>query len=142
MYFYGQGVSKDYQKARDLYLLAAEQGNFESQKMLGDIFYQGIGVAQNYEESVKWYRLSAEQGYDLAQVMLSILYGQGRGVKRNFVIAHMLANLAAAQGNENGRRLRDTSERELTFEQIAEAQMLSSEWQPGMTIPTETSTWP
>ena len=35
------------------------------------------------------------------------MYANGEGVIQNNVIAHMLFNLASAQGNENGQKLRD-----------------------------------
>ena len=58
------------------------------------------------------------------------MYGKGRGVPEDYVLAHMWANLAAAQGNENGIEVRDLLEEEMTPAQLAEAQRLAREWAP------------
>jgi len=44
------------------------------------------------------------------------------------VLAYMWYNLSAAQGNENAQGLKGFLERQMTREQIAEAQRLSREW--------------
>ena len=50
------------------------------------------------------------------------------GVPQDYVRAHMWYNLAAAQGDENGRKYRDDVAAIMTPEQIAEAQRLAREW--------------
>ena len=44
------------------------------------------------------------------------------------MLAYMWFNLAAAQGNEDAENDKDAMERQMTREQIAEAQRLSREW--------------
>ena len=55
------------------------------------------------------------------------------------MLAYMWFNLAAAQGNEDAENDKDAMERQMTREQIAEAQRLSREWigahPPGGTQP-------
>ncbi len=81
----------------------------------------GRGVSQDYQEALRWYRLAAEQGYTLAQNNLGYMFFKGKGVPRDYVRAYMWASLAAAQGLE-------IMEKEMTPEQIAEAQRLAREW--------------
>ena len=52
----------------------------------------------------------------------------GEGVPEDDVLAYMWYNLAAAQGNELAQGNKDTTERRMTREQIAEGQRLSTEW--------------
>lgn len=81
------------------YLKAAEQGDAEAQKSLGNCYLSGNGVAKDAEEAVKWYSKAAEQGYAKAQFNLANCYRDGIGVEKNYSEALRLYRLAAAQGN-------------------------------------------
>ena len=71
------------------------------------------------------------------------MYGKGRGVPQDYVEAHKwlsLAeaehewlNLAEAEGTENASKNLDRIAKEMTDEQIAEAQRLAREWKPKKT---------
>ncbi|MDE0899979.1 MAG: hypothetical protein OSA81_13315, partial [Longimicrobiales bacterium] len=52
----------------------------------------------------------------------------GLGVPQDDVLAYMWLNLSATQGNAPPQENKDTVERRMTREQIAEAQRLSREW--------------
>lgn len=56
------GKSKDYEKAVEYYLIAAEAGDAYSQYSLGFCYEKGQGVKQSSQEAAKWYRKAAEQG--------------------------------------------------------------------------------
>ncbi len=56
------------------------------------------------------------------------MYEEGKGVPKDYVMAYMWFNLAAAQGNGGAIIFRDTLGKNLTLEQIAEAQRLSREF--------------
>jgi len=75
-------------------------------------------------------RRAAEQGDARAQYNLALMYDEGEGVPKNLVDAYFWFNLAAAQGIEDGKRNRDISEKQMTREQIAEAQRRSAAWKP------------
>ena len=63
---YDEGVEAyskgEYEKAVQLFIKAAEQGNADAQCHLGECYYEGNGVPQSYSEAVKWYRRAADQG--------------------------------------------------------------------------------
>ncbi len=118
----GQGVPQDYAEAVRWYRLAAEQGNAAAQVNLGIMYDNGQGVPQDYAEAVRWYRLVAEQGNAAAQVTLGIMYDNGQGVPQDIVLAHMWFNIASANGSENATQIRATIVKEMTREQIADAQ--------------------
>jgi TPR repeat protein len=123
---YGRG---DYAAALDEWRLLAERGNTLAQLNIGYMYHYGRGVPQDYPEAVKWYRRAAEQGYALAQYNLGIMYYQGRGVVKNYVQAHMWFNLASTSGIvENAGSNRDTLEKKMTPDQIAEARNLAQAW--------------
>ena len=123
---YNQG---DYATALKEWRPLAEQGDVDAQFNLGVMYDMGHGVPpQDYGEAVRWYRLAAEQGYASAQVNLGVLYGDGLGVLQDHVQAHMWANLAAAQNQGSAIKFRAALAKDMTPEQIAEAQRLTREW--------------
>jgi TPR repeat protein len=58
------------------------------------------------------------------------MYSNGQGVPQDFVQTHMWFNLAAAQGNAEAKNFRNLIAKDMTSEQIAEAQRLAREWRP------------
>ena len=101
---------------------AGQQGNAGAQLDLGFMYDNGYGVPQDYTEAIKWYRKAAEQGNDRAQYNLGLMYDIGYGVPQDFVRAHMWYDIA---GVDVAIYYRDYVAREMTPEQIAEAQKLA-----------------
>jgi TPR repeat protein len=79
---------------------------------------------------MRWYRLAAEQGDADAQYIVGVMYHNGEGVPQDYIVAHMWWNLSATKGNELARQNRDVVARDMTPDQIAEAQRLAREWKP------------
>jgi GDP-D-mannose dehydratase len=88
------------------------------------------GYAKDYVEAVKWYCKAAEQGDAQSQFNLGSCYEYGRGVTKDLIQAYKWLNLAAATGKSGAENKRENIEKEMTADQIAEAQRLSREWQP------------
>ena len=130
LYANGQGVPKDDGQARQWYEKAAAQGRADAQVNLGILYDYGRGVPQDYKKAVYWYRLSAKQGNDLAQRQLGLMYEHGDGVPQDYVLAYMWYHLGAANGATRGAALRDALAKQMTPDQIAEAQQLAREWKP------------
>ena len=120
----------DYATAIQLWRPLAEQGRAEVQAMLGNMYAKGLGVPQDYDEAVRLCRLASDQGYARDQYNLGLMYAKGLGVPQDFLNAYIWLNLAALQGDESARENLDLAARELTAEQIAEAQRLAREWKP------------
>lgn len=59
---------------------------------------------------------------------LGMLYATGRDVDVDLVTAHKWFNLSAARGNDAARDYRLELAREMTTDQIAEAQRQAREW--------------
>lgn len=59
---------------------------------------------------------------------LGIAYSTGQGVPLNLIEAHKWFNLAALKGNEPARQWRSDLAREMSADQIAEAQRQAREW--------------
>ena len=72
--------------------------------------------------------LGAQAGAPDALFELGMLYATGRDVVADLVTAHKWFNIAAARGNAAALIRRIELAREMSGEQIAEAQKLAREW--------------
>ena len=84
-------------------------------------------VRGDYATTLKEWTPLAEQGNARAQSNLGVMYAFGTGTLKDYIAAHMWGNIAAMNGNEFGGKLRDDFEKQMTTEQIAEAQKLARE---------------
>ncbi|KAF9923785.1 hypothetical protein FBU30_006173 [Linnemannia zychae] len=97
------GVEKDYNRAKDWYLKAAEQGHAGAQYNIGNLYENGHGVQQDYSLAMTWYKKAAEQGYAIAQNNIGNLYANGHGVQQDYLLAMTWYKKAAEQGNADGQ---------------------------------------
>lgn len=130
LYDIGQGVPKDYDQARQWYEKAAAQGQADAQVNLGILYDYGRSIQQDFKKAVYWYRLSAKQGNALAQRRLGFMYERGDGVEKDYVQAYMWYILGTTGGADRGFARRDALAKQMTPEQIAEAEKLAKEWRP------------
>jgi TPR repeat protein len=72
--------------------------------------------------------LGSQTGAPDALFELGMLYATGRDVAADLVVAHKWFNLAAVRGNPSALAHRVEIAREMSADQIAEAQKLAREW--------------
>ena len=131
MYSKREGVPQDYKEAARWFRAAVEQGDANAQHFLGLSYNRGEGVPQDFSEAVRWFRAAAEQGHPSAQFALGLKYYTGEVVPKDYIQAHMWLNLSASNsGYEGAAETRDITAKQMTSEQIAEAQRLAREWKP------------
>jgi len=82
IYYFGKGITKNYQIAFEWYKKAAEQGHAQAQENLGSMYYRK-GTTENDQKAIKWFTKAAEQGDVEAQIMLGLIYDQGFITKKN-----------------------------------------------------------
>lgn len=141
MYYMGRGVPRDYKQAFAWHYKAALQGKADAQYVIGAMYYTGNAVPQDQKLAVTWFRKAAEQGHPDAQHALGLMYRYHvAGMPQDMVIAYMLWNLAAANGHRSATEQRAIIARQMTQEQIEEAQALSRTWKPGTPLPTQSRT--
>jgi TPR repeat protein len=141
MYYMGRGVARDYKQAFAWHHKAAMQGKADAEYVVGAMYYTGNAVPQDQKQAVAWFRKAAEQGHAEAQHALGLMYRYHvAGMPQDLVIAYMLWNLAAASGNANATEQRASIARQMTQEQIEEAQALSRNWKQGTPLPTQSRT--
>lgn len=78
--------------------------------------------------STETVELAAQTGMPDALFELGMLYATGRDVAADLVVAHKWFNLAAARGNPSALTHRIELAREMSVDQVAEAQRLAREW--------------
>ena len=93
------GVSKDYKKAIELYLQAAERGHVDAQFRLG-YYYAMESVPVDYKQAMQWYLKAAERGNRSAMCNIGIMYERGQGVSVDKSQALAWYNKAAEAGLE------------------------------------------
>ncbi|KAG0377947.1 hypothetical protein BGX24_005094 [Mortierella sp. AD032] len=114
---YRSGGSKDYVKAMDRFLPAAERGVPRALFYIGHQHYYGCGVPQGYVQAkgwwlsygmgiphgsikaAKWFLKAAENGYAKVQARVGEMYAEGLCVSRNLKKAKEWQSKAAEGGN-------------------------------------------
>ena len=84
-----------------------------------------VSIAE--DQNIEQLRQAAEDGDADAQFGLGVMYAKGEGVLENYVKAYAWWNLAAAQGHKDAIKAKASLRKDMTAEQVAEAQKLSVE---------------
>lgn len=103
----GLGVSKDIERAIELYTVLSEEvpigtSVIDSWVALGHIYYFGNGVEPNLETALKFYQMAADKGDEHAQVNLGEAYLTGRGMPQDNKKAFELFRMAAEKNEPYG----------------------------------------
>jgi ribosomal protein L29 len=111
----------------------AEHGDPEAQYMLGNT----LRLKGELAEARKWWCLAANQSHGKAQERIGDEYRYGRVTEGepDYVRAYMWYDLAASNGNIQAFPNKVNAAGKMTPEQIAEAERLATEWQPGSCEP-------
>ena len=67
VYFFGQGIPKDYAKAHAMFEAAANQGYFAAFAPTAQMYLQGLGVPAEPSKAYYWYNIAAAQLPDSAE---------------------------------------------------------------------------
>lgn len=122
MHKFGWGTERDHAVAARWFKAAAEQSHAEAQFELGIYYKDGRGVAKDAEQAARWFLKSAEQGVGIAQLNLGRFYLAGTGVAKDPFAAYLWLTAAAQNDYMDGMALRVPAARELTPEQMKEAE--------------------
>jgi TPR repeat protein len=122
---------QDHAAALSAWRPMAEKGSSAAQLFLGFMYANGQGVTQDDGVAVEWYRKAAEQDNMLAQIRLAMMYRRGRGAGQDPIATHLWASLAARDEKHLrsvATALRRAVEKDMTPEQIAEAEQRRRDW--------------
>jgi len=136
--------TRDPEAAFQYRLRAAQDGSFEGMLEVGRALLLGQGTIQDFSQAKSWLLQATEdprEGYlrvlsarPEAQLLLGLAAIGSLGASADPVIAHAWMNLANAAGNEKAAKLVGEVAKRLTTDELAEAQTLAREWQPGTDI--------
>ena len=107
--------------------LAETSDHAYAQYFLGRMYDRGQGVEQNYDTAAKWYRKASEKGVADAQYRLGLLYTEGTGVPKDPEYAYGWYSVAAHLGNNKAIAALESSQKQLSSEELAEARKLSAQ---------------
>lgn len=93
-----------YEKAYDLWMPLANDGDAEAQNYIGIHHYLGLGKNRDYRLAKQWFEKAATNGFADAQYNLGVMYENGQYVKQDYVIAYMWFYLANHNGNHNAEK--------------------------------------
>ena len=74
----------DYGKAKEYFQLAADAGNAEGWRGIGNLYADGLRVEQSYEKAKEYYHMAADQGDAIAFYNIAWLYRYGLGVEQDY----------------------------------------------------------
>ena len=121
MYYKGEGVSIDYEKAFYWFSKAAEKGHAPAQNYLGWMYRNGVVVDEDFEEAYIWFLiasnssltcsiLAGKQGNANALCNLGLMHIEGNGVPESQSRAAHWINLAYKQGSDFAAEMIDEYE--------------------------------
>jgi Sel1 repeat-containing protein len=122
LYAAGAGMKSDPAEAVRWYRKAADQGSADAQYNLAQMLSMGIGAKRDIGEAIRLYHLAAAQGDGLSQFNLARRYQEGKDVSSDPVEAYFWFALASASGVEDALPMRDRLKKEMTRQQIVEAE--------------------
>ncbi|MGB9498307.1 MAG: hypothetical protein ACKVE4_00850 [Dissulfuribacterales bacterium] len=82
-YYFGEGVAKDYKKAEELFLQAAEHDGAAAKYTLGYMYQTGQGVDKDLSKAAKWYKDAGEHDYSLPRYSYAYMLYSGQGLDEN-----------------------------------------------------------
>jgi len=101
MYANGAGVEVDENRARELYLLAADHGSAKAQYVVATMYrFAQFGADRDLAKSLRYYTESADQGFATAQFALGKLLVEGKLVEKDLTTALEWLTLADANGSK------------------------------------------
>jgi len=77
------GLTQDYAKALETYMLAADEDYAEAEAQIGYIYQNALGVPADYAKAMEWNNRAAMQGNAQGQAQIGYLYQNGLGVTQN-----------------------------------------------------------
>ena len=100
MYYYGEGLDQNYEKAFKWCKEPAEQGIMGALSLIGNMYLKGNGVEQNYKKAFEWLKKAANCNDDYAQFQIGLMYCYGDGIEQNYEKALEYFEKAALHGNK------------------------------------------
>ena len=130
IYYYGEGVSEDFEKARYWREKAAENEHVGAQWELGRMYYRGEGVPKDFEKAFYWYKKSAENGHAVSQYNLGVMYYNGEGIPKDNEKAVYWLEKSAENGDPDAiKKLKEIDQQIVEQKTVAENEDVEEEFE-------------
>ncbi|MEG1645800.1 MAG: tetratricopeptide repeat protein [Clostridia bacterium] len=103
IFYFGNGVEKDYKSALYWFTMSAKQDYSKAQYRLGNLYYYGRGVNMDYDRAVEYYKQSAENGNSKALLELGVCSKLGNGLPQSDSKAKKYWKKALKLGNHKAK---------------------------------------
>jgi hypothetical protein len=104
LYLKGDGVSRSFPAAAQMFRRAAEKGNLaRAQYALGLLYQRGLGVPKNEVEAVLWWQKAADQNFSAAITYVGIALLEGKGIQKDEEAARKMLERAAELDEPNAQ---------------------------------------
>jgi len=100
---YAKYKMAQYEEAREIWLMLAEENNTSALINLANLYEQGQGVEPNLKQAVVYLQKAADLNDTRGQYQLAMMYEKGRGVERDLHQAAYWFEKAAEQGDETAQ---------------------------------------
>jgi hypothetical protein len=127
MYYWGQGVAVDWDKAQIWLRKASERGHRDAQAKLGAMCFLGQGCTANEKEAVKWFQKAADQGEPYSEGCIGVMYAVGEGVEKDLLAAYVWLYQAKAGGDDDAADPLREVKNKLSEDQVKEGTRLAQE---------------
>jgi TPR repeat protein len=104
MYYRGDILPEDREKAVSWFQRAAQGGSAEARNRLGELWAAGVNGEPDPKEAARWYRRAALQGLATAQFNLGRALERGEGVEQNAIEAWAWYRLASDRGDTQAKQ--------------------------------------
>lgn len=147
MYLQGNAsLPQDINQAGEWLFKATKQGHLPATLLISYMLSNDAFADEwtNRKYVFDWVQRAAEGGLANAQFLLAERYEAGEGVPQDYLLAHMWYNLTAAQETQWtkwAQKRRDDLVKQMTADDVSEAQRLAREWSPKI-IPKDDSQVP
>ena len=105
MYYYGDSVTQDYDKAMLWYEKAASHGSAEACNKLGLCLHLGLGSHKSHKDAAYWFEKGAQLGHADACYNYAVCLYKGVGVTQNKKAANSYLEKAADLGHIRAKKM-------------------------------------
>ncbi|MBQ8907663.1 MAG: SEL1-like repeat protein [Clostridia bacterium] len=97
--------AEEYDKAFQLYSLAAKMSHAGACYRLAQMYQNGVGTKRNMRRAVYYYNEASKQGHLGSVYCLGVCYFKGEGVACDYNVANRLLTIAAKQGYGDSQQM-------------------------------------
>lgn len=116
-YLNGEGVEKDYEKAKYWLEIAAEKNHSHALYDLGYIYLYGIGVEKDYLMAYDLFERAKDVGFIPAYFIIGLMYYDGAGVKKNDKKAYEYCKTAIERGYKTSNVILDHKNKKIIIKE-------------------------